>query len=72
MLDMMSWLLAKIDQQATQNQNTTEHSGDNEERSIHHPKDTKGSASRPLFHTFTTTEEQPDATSFVSFRDEAR
>ena len=66
MLDMLSHLLAKMDQQATRNQNTAtqnpniaEHSGDNEERSIHHVEDTRGSASRPLFPTFTPREEQP-------------
>ena len=29
MLDILSCLLEKMDQQATQNQNTTKHSGDN-------------------------------------------
>ena len=72
MLDMMSRLLAKINQQATQNQNTAEHSGDNEERSIHHAKETRGSTSGPLFPTFTPREEQPHATPVVSFGDESR
>ena len=79
MLDMMSRLLAKMDQQATQNQNRVtqnqkiaKHSGDNEVRSIHHAEDTRGSTSRPLFPTFTPREEQPHAAPTVSFGDEAR
>ena len=72
MLDMMSGLLVKLDQQATQNQNIVEHSGDNEERSIHRAEDTRGSASRPLFPTFIPREEQPHATPTISFGDEAR
>ena len=59
MLDMLSCLLTKMDQQATQNQNTAEHSGDNEVRSIHHSEDTRGSSSRPLFLTFIPRKEQP-------------
>ena len=72
MLDKMSCLLAKMDQQATQNQNKAEHSGFNEERSIHCTEDTRGSASRPLFPTFTPREEQPHVAPTVSFGDEAR
>ena len=72
MFDMMSRLLAKMDQQATQNQNTVEHSGDNEERSIHCAEDTRGSTSRPLFHTFIPREEQPHATPTISFGDKSR
>ena len=79
MLDMLSCLLAKMDQQATQNQNTTtqnqniaEHSGNNEGRSIHRAEETRGLASRPLFPTFIPREEQPHATPAISFGDEAR
>ena len=72
MLDMMSCLLEKMDQKATQNQNTDEHSEDNEERSIYHAKDTRGSVSRPLFPTFTPREEQPHVAPTISFGDEAR
>ena len=79
MLDMLSCLLAKLDQQATQNQNTTtqnqntaEHSGNNEGTSIHRVEETRGSAFRPLFPTFIPREEQPHATPAISFKDEAR
>ena len=79
MLDMLSCLLAKLDQQATQNQNTAtqnqntaEHSGNNERWSIHHVEETRGSTSRSLFPTFIPREEQPHATPAISFRDEAR
>ena len=72
MLDMLSCLLAKMDQQATQNQNTAEHSRNNEGKSIHHAKETRGSASRPLFPTYIPREEQPHAAPTVSFGDEAR
>ena len=61
-----------MDQQATQNQNISEHSGDNDEKFIHWAKGTRGSASRPLFPTSTLREEQPHATPVVSFGDEAR
>ena len=79
MLDMLSRLLAKMDQQATQNQNTvtqnqntTEHSGNNEGRSIHCVEETRGSASRPLFPTFIPREDKPHATPAISFADKAR
>ena len=72
MLDMMSFLLEKMDQQTTQNQNTAKHSGDNEERSIHRVEGTRGSATRPLFPTFTPREEQPHVALAISFGDEAR
>ena len=72
MLDMLSCLLVKLDQQPTQNLNTAEHSGDNEGRFIHRAKETRGSTSRTLFHTFIPREEQPHATPIVSFGYEAR
>lgn len=78
---MMPCLLGKMEQQTNNNRqhHTAEHSRNNEndrnidgERFVHRAANSRGSASRPLFPTFTPREEQPHAFAAVSFRDEAR